>query len=181
MSAHFLRYSVMAAHLSPRLSELDLIDAIAGHFPSYVQRAILSANVRSIQEALSFLNKVEAMESDEAGRRSNSGPPQNRQSPKANNNKHYQGRNDRNRHGEHHVRGFGFRGNSYANRWRSYGSFQPNYNNQTQMRDSRSAEPIRQGGPEHRDLNPHARVYSPSRAAHTHNHGEGTARTQPEN
>ncbi|KDR06835.1 hypothetical protein L798_03921 [Zootermopsis nevadensis] len=54
MSAHFLRYSVMAAHLSPRLSELDLIDAISGHFPPYVQRAILSANVRTIQEALSF-------------------------------------------------------------------------------------------------------------------------------
>jgi hypothetical protein len=55
----------MSANLSPRLSELDLIDALTGHFPPYVQRAILSANVRKIQEAVSFLNKLEAIESGE--------------------------------------------------------------------------------------------------------------------
>jgi hypothetical protein len=68
-----LRCSVKAAHLSPRLSVIDLIEAISGHFPPYVQRAMLSANVRSIQEALSFLNKLEVMETGDGNRESNHG------------------------------------------------------------------------------------------------------------
>jgi hypothetical protein len=68
MSVHFLRYSVMSAHLTPRLSELELIDAIAGHFRAYVERAILSVKVRTIQEALSFLNKLESIESGDNDR-----------------------------------------------------------------------------------------------------------------
>jgi hypothetical protein len=44
-TAHFLKYSVKAAYLSNRLSESDLVSAIASHFPAYVSRSILSANV----------------------------------------------------------------------------------------------------------------------------------------
>jgi hypothetical protein len=36
MSAHFLRYAVLDANLIPKLSELDLVDGIAGHYPVYV-------------------------------------------------------------------------------------------------------------------------------------------------
>jgi hypothetical protein len=39
-----------------------LIDAVAGHYPGYIQRALLSASVRNVKEALSFLNKLEVME-----------------------------------------------------------------------------------------------------------------------
>jgi hypothetical protein len=128
MSAHFLRYSVTSAHLTPRLSELELIDAIAGHFPAYVQRAILYANVRTIQEALSFFNKLESMESGDNDRGSNQGrKPYYRQNPNQNAGNN-QGRSDRNRQGEHHVRNFNFRGNKNFNGRRRYNRFNQNYN-----------------------------------------------------
>jgi hypothetical protein len=73
MSANLLRHSVMPANLSPRVSELDLIDAVTVYFPPYVQRVILSANVRTIQMALSFLSKLKGMESGHADWRSNQG------------------------------------------------------------------------------------------------------------
>jgi hypothetical protein len=45
------------------MSELEIIAAIGGHCPNYIQRALLSANVKTIQEALSFLNKPQIMDS----------------------------------------------------------------------------------------------------------------------
>ena len=44
------------------ISELEFIDAIGGHCPNYIQRTRLSANVKTIQETLSFLNKLQIME-----------------------------------------------------------------------------------------------------------------------
>jgi len=46
---------MMAANLTPKMSELESIDAVGGHYPNYVQRAILSANVKTIEEAITFL------------------------------------------------------------------------------------------------------------------------------
>jgi hypothetical protein len=62
LSEHFLRYAVMAAHLQPRLSELDLINAIGNHFPTYIQRALLSANLGSTQQTLNFLRRMEGID-----------------------------------------------------------------------------------------------------------------------
>jgi hypothetical protein len=39
-SAYFLRHSVHAAYLSPRFSDVDLINAISSHFPLYVGRSL---------------------------------------------------------------------------------------------------------------------------------------------
>jgi hypothetical protein len=41
----------MAANLTPKMSELEIIDAISGHYPNYIQRALLPANIETIQEA----------------------------------------------------------------------------------------------------------------------------------
>jgi len=46
LSIHFLRYSVVAANLAPKVEELHLVDATAGHHPPRIQRALLSAGVR---------------------------------------------------------------------------------------------------------------------------------------
>jgi hypothetical protein len=53
---------MMAANLTPKMSELETIDAMGGHYPNYIQCALLSANVKTIQEALSFFNKLQIME-----------------------------------------------------------------------------------------------------------------------
>jgi hypothetical protein len=78
LSAHFLRYAMIAANLTPKMSELEIIDAIGGHYPNYTQRALLSANVKTIQEALSFLNKLQIMEDSETRSSSSREPPMSR-------------------------------------------------------------------------------------------------------
>lgn len=66
-SPHFLRYSVQSAYVVPRMSEIDLVSAISSHFPAYVNRALLSANITKIQGALTFLRRLEALETQDAG------------------------------------------------------------------------------------------------------------------
>jgi hypothetical protein len=68
----------MVANLTPKMSELEITDAIGGHYPNYIQRALLSANVKTIQEALSFLNKLQIMEDGETRNSSSSKPPMSR-------------------------------------------------------------------------------------------------------
>jgi len=65
----------MAANLTPKMSELDIIDAIGGHYRNYIQRALLSVSVKTIQEALSFLNKLQIMEDGETRNSSSREPP----------------------------------------------------------------------------------------------------------
>jgi hypothetical protein len=51
MSAHFfLRYAMIAANLTPKISALEIIDAIGGHYPYYIQRALLFANVKQYRK-----------------------------------------------------------------------------------------------------------------------------------
>jgi len=65
----------MAANLTPKMSELEIIDAIVGHYPNYIQQALLSANVKTIREALSFLNELQIMEDDETRNSLSCEPP----------------------------------------------------------------------------------------------------------
>jgi len=53
------------ANLTPKMSELEIIDAIGGHYPNFIQHALLSGNIKTIQEALSFFNKLQVMEDGE--------------------------------------------------------------------------------------------------------------------
>jgi hypothetical protein len=102
---------VLAANLTPKLSELDLADAVAGHYPVYVHRSLLSASVRTVQEALSFLNKLETMENGESNRRSNPGHSQNKPfQGGANNttNNYIHHRTDGGRSTQHHMRSIGY-------------------------------------------------------------------------
>jgi hypothetical protein len=56
----------MAANLSPRLSEVDVVEAIRGHLAPYIQRTLLSANIPTIRQALIFLNMLDSMEDSES-------------------------------------------------------------------------------------------------------------------
>jgi hypothetical protein len=49
LSAHLLPYATMAENLTTEMSELEVIDAICGHYLNYIQHALLSANIRTIQ------------------------------------------------------------------------------------------------------------------------------------
>jgi hypothetical protein len=49
LSGHLLKYYTLSAYLSPKMSELDLISSVIGHYPAFIQRALLSANVKTVQ------------------------------------------------------------------------------------------------------------------------------------
>jgi hypothetical protein len=67
LSSHFLKYSGKAAYLTPKLSEFDLVSAIAAHYPNHIGRALIASNANTIQSALSFLRRIEGMEVAENG------------------------------------------------------------------------------------------------------------------
>jgi hypothetical protein len=56
----------MWANLTPKMSELEITDAVGGHYPNYIQRALLSANVKTKQEALIFILRKQT--ADNGGR-----------------------------------------------------------------------------------------------------------------
>lgn len=62
ISGHFLSYALKGSYLSPRMTDLDIIHAISSHYPSYIRRSLLSANITTVQEALTFLRQLEAFE-----------------------------------------------------------------------------------------------------------------------
>jgi hypothetical protein len=66
LSAHFLRYAMMTANLTRKMSELEVIDAVSGHYPNYVQRALVSANVKNSSRSLKLLKQT----ANNGGRRS---------------------------------------------------------------------------------------------------------------
>jgi hypothetical protein len=185
MSSHFLMYSVLATNLSPKLSELDLVDAIAGHFPPCVQRALLSASVRTIQSELTFLNKLETMEQTDSSRgRPNPGPPQNRP-----NQSHSSGQNqykrDRDKRNNHYVRGTHFPSNQS---FRGDERYQQNYARREPYFSGRGAGTYPHGPSQEErgqpNFNPRAPAFDPSAESRqggfnnpNRNHSENEDRT----
>jgi hypothetical protein len=165
MSAHFLRYSVMAANLTPRLSDVDTINAISGHFAPYVQRALLSANLHTVQDALNFLNKLESIEAGENNPKTNSGTQQSRRTPSDAQNYQSYGRNERGRPMYHNVRNTRYQsGSDYAMNRRNT---QNDRDYQISSRDGRDAsyrgrQGMRKGRRVDPNLNPGAREYEPN-------------------
>jgi len=52
----------MASMLSPAMSDLDLLGAMVTHYEPRIQACLISANVKSTQEALAVLTKLQSQE-----------------------------------------------------------------------------------------------------------------------
>lgn len=65
MTEHYFRYASLAANLQPPLTEYDLVTALTSHFSMEIQRAMLAANLRSSQEALAFLGRMQSLENSQ--------------------------------------------------------------------------------------------------------------------
>jgi hypothetical protein len=48
--------------LNPPLSKKDLVGAMISHFPPEVQNNMICGNLKTTQDALAFLSKMEALE-----------------------------------------------------------------------------------------------------------------------
>jgi len=71
LAAHYLRCVNLAANLHPPLSEYDLLGALTAHYPYEVQKCMISANLKSNQEALTLLGKLQAMDEERKAHKEN--------------------------------------------------------------------------------------------------------------
>jgi hypothetical protein len=62
MIEHYVRYASLAENLQPPLTEYDLVTALTSHFPMEIHRSMLAANLRTSQEALAFLGRLQSLE-----------------------------------------------------------------------------------------------------------------------
>jgi hypothetical protein len=65
ISAYFLQQATTASYLEPKLSDIEIVEAMRFHYPIQIQRAMLSNQVTSIGEALDLLKRIEVMEANE--------------------------------------------------------------------------------------------------------------------
>jgi hypothetical protein len=71
MAQHFLRYANLASNLQPPLTDLDLIGAVTSHFSIEIQRSLVSANLKSTEDTVTFLEKLQSLEDARADYRNN--------------------------------------------------------------------------------------------------------------
>ena len=62
MTSHYLRYANLAVYIQPAMSEEDLVGALTSHYPVIVQRSLISGNIKSTQDAINLLGKLDALE-----------------------------------------------------------------------------------------------------------------------
>jgi hypothetical protein len=65
LSGYFLKYATLASYLQPRISDSEFVEAIRFHFPVGIQKVMLSTQVRSINETLQLLKRLEALENQD--------------------------------------------------------------------------------------------------------------------
>ena len=63
MASHLLKYAVLGKSLQPPMSELEVLDAVTSSYSPWVQKLFVTSNIKTIQDALSELSKLEAIES----------------------------------------------------------------------------------------------------------------------
>ncbi|PNF28429.1 hypothetical protein B7P43_G15945 [Cryptotermes secundus] len=145
LSGHFLKHVNMAAYLDPRPSDVDLIEALRAHYPVGVQRAMLTNQLQTIEQALDLLRRVELMEQSENYQRTHT-QSQNSNPNRPGNNLH---RNDHRSQNQTQVRQVQFS----QSRGRSHGYRRRNRRNHNSGRDGES-----EGGSSG-PLNPNAPPY----------------------
>jgi hypothetical protein len=62
LSAYFLKYATLASYLDPKLTEVEIIEALGFHYPFEVQRAILNIQTKTISETLEVLKRIKLIE-----------------------------------------------------------------------------------------------------------------------
>jgi hypothetical protein len=100
MSAHFLKYAVLATYLEPSIPDRELISTLQFHFPPFIQIILATAPLQRVQDAVDILKRYEMMANHDPGPKPNPVPPT-RDNPSCS----FQSRgNDRTEDANHFVR-----------------------------------------------------------------------------
>jgi len=120
MMSHYLRYANFAVNLQPAMSEEDLVGALTSHNSTVVQRTMISGNVKTMQDAINLLGKLDALDArDDYGN-----PRQNSETYHAGRRPQYSPRGDRtegNQRGGAQVQYVHYTEGSNCDRQRAYG------------------------------------------------------------
>jgi hypothetical protein len=71
MALHFLWYANLASNLQPPLTDFYLIGAVTSHFSIEIQRSLISANLKSTEDTVTFLEKLQSLEETRDAHRNN--------------------------------------------------------------------------------------------------------------
>lgn len=155
LAEHYLRYVNLAANLYPPLSEYDLLGAITAHFPYDVQKCMISANLKSTQDALNLLGKLHAMDGENKTHEKHIREPKARELRRRENRHAGNGREEI-RRAYNNVRHITYEQRP-VNQRRS------TYDRHTTRNPNQSRNDRAEGGPSHgRELNPHVAEFAPS-------------------
>ena len=61
-SEHYIKYANVASMFSPAMSDQDLLGAMITHYEPRIQACLISTNLKSTQEALAVLSKLQSLE-----------------------------------------------------------------------------------------------------------------------
>jgi hypothetical protein len=120
LSAHFLGYAKTAAYLEPKLSDIEIIEAIRHHFPITVQRAMISSQLTSVEQAVHLLKRVEITEGNGQWRGLNPVPQNQPKQERFHENKNYVRNVQYDRSYQGHQRGYRNNDNNNYHRRQSY-------------------------------------------------------------
>jgi hypothetical protein len=62
MTSYYLKYAKLAANFQPAMSEEDLVGALTSHYPTVFQRSLISGNIKTTQDAINLLGKLDTLE-----------------------------------------------------------------------------------------------------------------------
>jgi hypothetical protein len=151
MTSHYLKYANLAANLQPAMSEEDLVGALTSHYPIVVQISLIDGNIKTTQDAINLLGKLDALEAQDNYRN----PRQNSENHDASRQSQHNprgDRTDRNQCDGVRVQYVQYADGPNYDRWRTYGS--PNQHNRTGHYDS--------GWGEQEERRPSRRTYNSS-------------------
>jgi hypothetical protein len=160
LSGYFLKHATTASYLDPRPSHVEIIEAIHYHYPIGVQRAMLTTQLRTIEDMLDLLRRAEVMETSEGFQRphfqTQQQQQQQQQHPHSARHNLQSGNNDRRAQTQNHMRQIQYsphRNRNNGNRW-------CNQNQHDRARDNNSTAPAQ--------LNPNTLSFQESREQEQH-------------
>ena len=69
MTSHYSIYVNVSVNLQPAMSEKDLVGALTSHCPIAIQNSLISGNIKTTQDAINLLGKLEGLEAQDEYRK----------------------------------------------------------------------------------------------------------------
>jgi hypothetical protein len=102
ITSHYLKYANLTANLQPAMSQEDLVGALTSHYPIVIQRSLISGNIKTTQDAIYLLGKLDALEARDDYRN----PRQNSENHDASRRSQHNPRGDRTDRNQRDVYGY---------------------------------------------------------------------------